>query len=77
MMTNTATRPVAIVTGASRRNALGAAICRALAGSGHDIYFTHWSSYDKAMYEGVAMDEPALIQAELEELRGSGCAPFS
>lgn len=61
-------RPIAIVTGASRRGALGAAICRSLAGSGHDIFFTHWRAYDTAMYEGVGDDEPATIRTELEAL---------
>ncbi|MGI8643548.1 MAG: SDR family oxidoreductase [Thermomicrobiales bacterium] len=40
------TRRVAIITGASRRQGIGAAICRALATRGCDILFTHWSAAD-------------------------------
>jgi 3-oxoacyl-[acyl-carrier protein] reductase len=47
---------------------IGAATARALARTGHDIFFTHFDSYDKAMYEGVAQNEPSLIRAELEGL---------
>lgn len=61
-------RRVAIVTGASRRVGIGAATARALATAGHDIFFTHFDSYDKAMYQGVAQDEPSLIRAEIERL---------
>jgi 3-oxoacyl-[acyl-carrier protein] reductase len=34
---------IAIVTGASRVNGIGTAICRELAKEGADIFFTHWS----------------------------------
>jgi 3-oxoacyl-[acyl-carrier protein] reductase len=59
---------VAIVTGASRRGALGAAICRALAGAGHDIFFTHLQAYDRAMDWGEDVDGPEAIARELEKL---------
>lgn len=48
---------VAVVTGAGRRRGIGAAICRALAEKGADVYFTHW---------GEGEDGP---EALLEELR--------
>lgn len=58
-------RPVAIVTGASRRQALGAAVARELAGRGYDIAFTHWRAYDAQMdYEDP--DGPVGLRAELE-----------
>lgn len=60
---------VAIVTGASRRGGIGAAICRSLAGRGADVLFTHWRVYDRA--EGAGED-PEGPQALLDELRGLG-----
>jgi 3-oxoacyl-[acyl-carrier protein] reductase len=51
---------VAVVTGAGRRRGIGAAICRALAEKGADVYFTYWGE-----------DEDRL-EALLEELRGVG-----
>jgi 3-oxoacyl-[acyl-carrier protein] reductase len=51
---------VAVVTGAGRRAGIGAAICRALAGKGTDVLFTHW---------GTSENEPRTL---LEELRGAG-----
>lgn len=65
---------IAIVTGASRRQGIGAAICRALASHGADIFFTHWRSYDRAEGSGLDADGPALLEAELRTLgvRASG-----
>jgi 3-oxoacyl-[acyl-carrier protein] reductase len=63
------TRPIAIVTGASRRVGIGAAICRALGADGHDILFTHWQPYDGSA--GVGLD-PHGPEALLEELKASG-----
>jgi 3-oxoacyl-[acyl-carrier protein] reductase len=55
-------RRIAIVTGASRINGIGAAVCKILASKGIDIYFTHWTIYDKEMPWGVNSNEPQLIQ---------------
>lgn len=38
------TRPIAIVTGASQTRDIGAAICRQLASSGHDLVFTYFKA---------------------------------
>ncbi|MGZ6505378.1 MAG: hypothetical protein ACXVDG_10245, partial [Tumebacillaceae bacterium] len=38
---------LAIVTGASREVGIGAAICRALAAEGADLFVTYWAPYDK------------------------------
>lgn len=54
-------RRLAIVTGASRRRGIGAAVCRALAQAGIDIFFTHWSPYDRRMPWGAEEDEPAHV----------------
>ena len=40
------TRKIAIVTGASSERDMGTAICRKLAKSGYDIFFTHWNAED-------------------------------
>jgi 3-oxoacyl-[acyl-carrier protein] reductase len=59
---------VAIVTGASRRNSIGAAICRELASHGANIFFTHWRAFDRAQqYEDE--DGPTALR---DELRGMG-----
>jgi 3-oxoacyl-[acyl-carrier protein] reductase len=53
------------VTGASRRRAIGAAICRRLAEAGVDICFTSWATYDRAMPWGSDDDGPAALEQEL------------
>src|SRR5437016_4160427 len=62
-------RRLAIVTGASRQRGIGAAVCRALARAGVDIFFTHWSAYDRKMLWGPEEDTPAQLQ---RQLRGMG-----
>ncbi|HEX6481146.1 MAG TPA: SDR family oxidoreductase [Ktedonobacteraceae bacterium] len=59
---------VAIVTGASRRKGIGAAVCRELASRGANIFFTHWRAFDRAQqYEDE--DGPTSLR---DELRGMG-----
>jgi 3-oxoacyl-[acyl-carrier protein] reductase len=58
---------VALVTGASRRVGIGAAVCRALATAGADIAFTHWRAYDRAM-DYPDEDGPDALLAELRDL---------
>ena len=60
---------VAIVTGASRRRGIGAAICRALAGRGANVLFTHWRAYDRDAGEGEDSEGPEFL---LDELRALG-----
>lgn len=59
---------IAVVTGATRRGAIGAAICRALASAGADVFFTTWQAYDAAMPWGADPRDPELLAAELREL---------
>jgi 3-oxoacyl-[acyl-carrier protein] reductase len=60
-------KKLAIVTGASRRQGIGAAICRELADSGFDIFFTYWSGYDKQMPWSIEKGEPLILLEELLE----------
>ena len=59
---------VAVVTGASRRQGIGAAICRMLASHGAEILFTHWQTYDRVQEYGADADGPEALQRELREL---------
>jgi 3-oxoacyl-[acyl-carrier protein] reductase len=64
---------VAVVTGASRRQGIGAAICRALASHGADVLFTHWRAYDGAQGNGLDADGPAALEVELLALGVRAC----
>lgn len=64
---------VAIVTGASRRQGIGTAICRALAAEGADIFFTCWQPYDQSIYPDSKEDEADLLTQELQAM-GVRCA---
>jgi len=59
---------VALVTGASRRRGIGAAICRALAADGADVFFTHWTAFDATQPVGADEAAPAVLGAELCDL---------
>lgn len=54
----------ALVTGATRRIGIGAAICRSLADAGADVAFTSFGDYDAEMYD-ADRSEPDLLLAEL------------
>jgi 3-oxoacyl-[acyl-carrier protein] reductase len=62
------TGQVALVTGASRLQGIGAAICRALAACGADVGFSHWRPYDVAFPWSGAPSEPDDLLQELAEL---------
>lgn len=55
-------KKIAIVTGASRLNGIGAAIAITLAGKGMDIFLTYWSAYDEEMPWGIGDNEPELLE---------------
>ncbi len=57
---------VAVVTGASREQGIGAAVCRALAGMGASIFFTHWTAFDAHTGFDIGSGPDALL-AELRE----------
>ncbi|GMK37375.1 putative oxidoreductase YjdA [Paenibacillus sp. CCS19] len=59
----------AIITGASRAGGIGAAICRAFAQEGANIFFTHLYDYDKAYYPDDADQSwPTLFAEELRQM---------
>ncbi len=60
---------IALVTGASRKIGIGAAICRLLAQAGASIFFTYYTPYDHLMPWGIHPEEPARL---LDELRALG-----
>jgi 3-oxoacyl-[acyl-carrier protein] reductase len=68
MVANRLHERLAIVTGASRSRGIGAAVCRALAAHGADIFFTYWRISDAMLPKGVEEEGPARLQNELREL---------
>lgn len=56
---------VALVTGATRQQGIGAAICRALAARGADVAFSHWRPYDAAFPWAGADSEPEELERQL------------
>lgn len=50
-------KQIALITGVSHTNGIGAAICRKLAGAGVNIFFTHWEASN---------DWPEIFQQELQ-----------
>ncbi len=56
---------IAIVTGASRLEGIGAEICRELADAGYHIFFTYWMPYDREMPWNVDQEEPLKLKNEL------------
>lgn len=59
------TNRLALVTGASRLQGIGAAICETLAARGADIAFTHFNPADRELFDTPA-NEPAQIAERLK-----------
>ena len=59
---------VALITGASRKIGIGAAIARTLADAGWEIAISYWRPYDAEMAWG---SDPAEVEALLAEIRRS------
>src|SRR5699024_7338320 len=59
---------IAIVTGASRSRGIGSAICLMLAEAGADIFFTHWSNFDKNEGIGAEEDYPNILCNKIKDL---------
>jgi 3-oxoacyl-[acyl-carrier protein] reductase len=59
---------VALVTGAGRRRGIGSAICRALAESSADVFFTYWKAYDRDAPWATDEDEPEALREELRSM---------
>ena len=58
----------ALITGASRRNGIGAATCRMLAAQGVNILFTSWKAYDREQPYGSDEDGPGALEQTLLDL---------
>ncbi|KRF53553.1 SDR family oxidoreductase [Priestia megaterium] len=62
---------IAVVTGASRAKGIGTEICRELAREGADVFFTHWSKYDRLM-DYCNEDDFKWSKHLMEEIRSLG-----
>jgi 3-oxoacyl-[acyl-carrier protein] reductase len=66
-------RRVALVTGASRRSGIGAAVALELAARGYDVGLTYWTPYDDRMPWGSRRDDLEETVGEVRAL-GVRCA---
>ncbi|PRO65963.1 SDR family oxidoreductase [Alkalicoccus urumqiensis] len=63
-------RRLALVTGVSRTNGLGAAISRKLASEDCDVVFTSWQAYDDEMDWGRETAGPEAVKQDIEAAGG-------
>lgn len=64
---NQVKQKIAVITGVSRLQGIGAAICQELAEAGYDIFFTYWIQYDQTMPWKTDEDEPMKIKDLLSQ----------
>ena len=69
-MTGTASRPVAVVTGAGRRQGIAAAIVERLASDGFEVAFSSWRPYDERMDWGADDDAAAALAGAVGDAGG-------
>lgn len=67
-------RPIALITGVSRKIGIGSEIARKLAGSGWDIAITYWQPYDKTMEWG---SDPNDINSTIADIKKTGAQVVS
>ncbi|MFF7996126.1 SDR family oxidoreductase [Streptomyces sp. NPDC007917] len=63
-----AKRPLALVTGAGRREGIAAAVALGLAETGWDVAFSHWTPYDRRMPWGAQPDAADELRGRLGAL---------
>lgn len=61
-------KPIALITGASRKIGIGASIAKVLAKSGWNIAITYWQPYDDSMPWGSHPEEVDNLLLELKDL---------
>ncbi|MGG3941395.1 SDR family oxidoreductase [Peribacillus psychrosaccharolyticus] len=59
---------IAVVTGASREEGIGSAICLSLAAAGADIFFTHYCAFDQTEGNGAESEWPAILCEKIKQL---------
>lgn len=59
---------IAVVTGASRSEGIGSAICLALAEAGADIFFTHYCAFDQLEGNGEEPEWPAILCEKIKQI---------
>jgi 3-oxoacyl-[acyl-carrier protein] reductase len=74
MTSNSTRRPVALVTGVSRKIGIGAAITLALAEAGWDVATSYWRPYDTTMPWGSQETEAEEVVEQVGMIGGRGLA---
>lgn len=70
METKMTKRPIALITGVSRKDSIGAAVARSLAESGWDVAVSYWRPYDETMEWGSHPGDLDYIARAVEQAGG-------